>query len=122
MRWWKVLRAFALGPVIVVGWVALALWILAIALEQSGVLNRLVATEIARRLGPVANDFEMARTEIDWLRRTVRLIGVSSGEEGRDVFLEELELAFGWDPERGPPARAGRGAGRQPVCASRAPS
>jgi len=100
--WLKVLRAFVLGPIIIVGWIALGLWGLAVIAEQTGTLNRVVTTEVERRLGPVADSFEIARTEVDWLQRTVRLNGISSGPGGRDVYVEELVLLFDWDPERGP--------------------
>ncbi|MFT5050854.1 MAG: hypothetical protein ACI8QZ_002260 [Chlamydiales bacterium] len=100
--WLKVLRAFIIGPLIIVGWIAIGLWSVALVAERTGTLNRILTTEVARRLGPVADDFQIARTEVDWLERTVRLIGVSSGPGGRDVYIEELMLLFGWDAERGP--------------------
>ena len=102
VRVWKVLRALALGPIIVVGWIALILWIVALGLEQTGLLNQLATTEIGRRLGPVANDFRMAQTEVDWLRRAVRFSGISTGKGGGDVVINELELVFGWQKGRGP--------------------
>lgn len=95
LRWlWLLVLSFGWGV-----WLTIAA---ALAVEYSGLLERMIEGEIARRLGPAAEDFGIADAELHWAERSITLRGVSFGEGGRDLYLETVDCLIGWSPVAGP--------------------
>lgn len=97
----RALVRVARAVVLAAGWATFAVGGLALAVEESGLLERWIERELAARLGPAAGHPSIRDAHVSWSGRTVRLEGLAFGDIERELAVERLELLVGWSPARG---------------------